>query len=336
MKAMIMAAGVGSRLMPMTAGVPKPMIPMANQPLMANTVRLLARHGFTELIANLHYHGDQIRAYFRDGSDFGVSMHYSPEDELLGTAGGVKRCAWFLDDTFVIVSGDALTDIDLTRLMEAHRRRGALATIALKEVPDVEHFGIVITDGDQRIRSFQELNLPTRVMEYLSRRPNGFVLITGPTGSGKTTVLSTLLGLVPATHRIVVVEDSTELRPDHPHVVRMQARVPNVEGMGAVSLRDLVRQALRMRPDRLVVGEVRGAEVVDLLAAMNTGHEGGMGTIHANSPGDVPARLEALGALAGMSREAVRSQVATAIHHVVHVARRPGGRVIQSIERLQV
>lgn len=168
MKAMIMAAGVGSRLMPMTAGVPKPMIPMANQPLMANTVRLLARHGFTELIANLHYHGDQIRAYFRDGSDFGVSMHYSPEDELLGTAGGVKRCAWFLDDTFVIVSGDALTDIDLTRLMEAHRRRGALATIALKEVPDVEHFGIVITDGDQRIRSFQEKPRPEEALSQVA------------------------------------------------------------------------------------------------------------------------------------------------------------------------
>ncbi len=168
MKAMIMAAGVGSRLMPMTAGVPKPMIPMANQPLMANTVRLLARHGFTELIANLHYHGDQIRAYFRDGSDFGVSMHYSPEDELLGTAGGVKRCAWFLDDTFVIVSGDALTDIDLTRLMEAHRRRGALATIALKEVPDVEHFGIVITDGGQRIRSFQEKPRPEEALSQVA------------------------------------------------------------------------------------------------------------------------------------------------------------------------
>lgn len=154
--------------MPMTAGVPKPMIPMANQPLMANTVRLLARHGFTELIANLHYHGDQIRAYFRDGSDFGVSMHYSPEDELLGTAGGVKRCAWFLDDTFVIVSGDALTDIDLTRLMEAHRRRGALATIALKEVPDVEHFGIVITDGDQRIRSFQEKPRPEEALSQVA------------------------------------------------------------------------------------------------------------------------------------------------------------------------
>ena len=168
LKAMIMAAGVGSRLMPMTAGVPKPMIPMANQPLMANTVKLLARHGFTELIANLHYHGDQISGFFGDGSDFGVSMHYSPEEELLGTAGGVKRSAWFLDETFVIVSGDALTDIDLTRLMEAHRRQGALATIALKEVPDVEHFGIVIIGDDQRIHSFQEKPRPEEALSQVA------------------------------------------------------------------------------------------------------------------------------------------------------------------------
>lgn len=168
MKAMIMAAGVGSRLMPMTAGVPKPMIPITNRPLMANTVKLLARHGFNQLIANLHYHGDQISGYFGDGSEFGVSMHYSPEEELLGTAGGVKRCAWFLDETFVIVSGDALTDIDLTRLMEAHRRRGAMATIALKEVPDVEHFGIVITGDDERIRNFQEKPRPEEALSQVA------------------------------------------------------------------------------------------------------------------------------------------------------------------------
>ena len=160
-------------------------------------------------------------------------------------------------------------------------------------------------------------------------------LVSGGTGSGKTTVLSTLLGLVPATHRIVVVEDSTELRPDHPHVVRMQARVPNVEGMGAVSLRDLVRQALRMRPDRLVVGEVRGAEVVDLLAAMNTGHEGGMGTIHANSPGDVPARLEALGVSAGLDRDAVHALAAAAIDVVIHLGRVDGARVVQGLHVLE-
>ena len=156
------------------------------------------------------------------------------------------------------------------------------------------------------------------------------ILISGGTGSGKTTVLSTLLGLVPPTERIVIVEDSTELAPDHPHTVRMQARMPNVEGSGTVTLRDLVRQALRMRPDRLVLGEVRGVEVVDLLAAMNTGHEGGMGTVHANSAADVPARLEALGLMAGLDRLAVHALVAAAVDAIVHLGRDDAGRRIVS------
>lgn len=150
-------------------------------------------------------------------------------------------------------------------------------------------------------------------------------LISGGTGSGKTTILSTLLGLVPPSERIVIVEDSAELRPSHPHAVRMQARTANVEGAGVVTLRDLVRQALRMRPDRIVVGEVRGAEVVDLLAAMNTGHEGGCGTIHANSAADVPARLEALGLTAGLDRLAVHALVAAGIDLVLHLGRSPAG-----------
>lgn len=156
-------------------------------------------------------------------------------------------------------------------------------------------------------------------------------LITGGTGSGKTTVLSTLLGLVPATDRLVIVEDSAELRPRHPHVVRLAARPPNVEGAGSVTLRDLVRQALRMRPDRVVVGEVRGAEVVDLLAALNTGHEGGCGTVHANSPEDVPARLEALGLMAGLPRDAVHSLVAAGLHVIIHVERRRTDRRLSAL-----
>jgi len=151
-------------------------------------------------------------------------------------------------------------------------------------------------------------------------------LVTGGTGAGKTTLLSTLLGLVQPAERIVLVEDSGELQPTHPHVVRLEARPPNVEGAGAVTLRDLVRQALRMRPDRLVVGEVRGGEVADLLAALNTGHEGGCGTLHANRPEDVPARLEALAAIAGTSRAALHSQLAAALDAVVHITRLAGGR----------
>jgi pilus assembly protein CpaF len=151
-------------------------------------------------------------------------------------------------------------------------------------------------------------------------------LVSGGTGCGKTTLLSTLLSRVPAAERLLLVEDASELRHDHPHVVRLEARPPNLEGSGVISLRDLVRQALRMRPDRLVVGEVRGAEVVDLLAALNTGHEGGCGTVHANSAADVPARLEALGVAAGLGRLAVHSQMASALHAVVHLVRDRGGR----------
>ena len=121
--------------------------------------------------------------------------------------------------------------------------------------------------------------------------------------------------------RIVLAEDSAELRPDHPHVVRLEARPANQEGAGRVTLRDLVRQALRMRPDRLVVGEVRGAEVTDLLAALNTGHEGGCGTVHANAASDVPARLEALGSTAGLDRAALHSQLAAALSVVLHLVR---------------
>jgi pilus assembly protein CpaF len=151
-------------------------------------------------------------------------------------------------------------------------------------------------------------------------------LISGGTGSGKTTLLAALLGLVPASERIVIAEDSRELLPDHPHCVRLESRPANAEGSGAVTLTDLVRQALRMRPDRLVVGEVRGAELADLLSALNTGHEGGCGTVHANSAADVPARLEALGALGGLTRDALHAQLGAALKVLIHVRRLRDGR----------
>jgi pilus assembly protein CpaF len=157
-------------------------------------------------------------------------------------------------------------------------------------------------------------------------------LVVGGTGTGKTTLLAALLGSVPPTERIICVEDAGELQPRHPQVVRLVARPANVEGVGEVTVRDLVRQALRMRPDRLVVGEVRGAEVCELLAALNTGHDGGAGTLHANSPAEVPARLEALAALGGLSRPALHSQLAAALQVVVHVRRdRTGHRELAEI-----
>lgn len=160
-------------------------------------------------------------------------------------------------------------------------------------------------------------------------------VISGGTGTGKTTLLGALLAEVPQGDRVVLVEDVRELSLRHPHVVRLQGRGRNVEGQGEVTLADLVRQALRMRPDRLVVGEVRGAEVRELLAALNTGHEGGFGTLHANRPEDVPARFEALAALAGMGRDALHAQLLSAVQVVIHLHRRDGVRRVHSVSVLE-
>lgn len=161
-------------------------------------------------------------------------------------------------------------------------------------------------------------------------------LISGGTGAGKTTLLAAAVGAVSAGERIVCVEDAAELAPRHPHLVSLVARGPNVEGVGEVTVRDLVRQALRMRPDRIVVGEVRGAEIVDLLAALNTGHDGGAGTVHANNPAEVPARLEALAALGGLDRAALHSQLGAAVQVLLHVGRdRSGARRLGEIAVLR-
>lgn len=162
-------------------------------------------------------------------------------------------------------------------------------------------------------------------LREMVRARRAFV-ITGGAGTGKTTLLGSLLGEAASSERVVVIEDAPELAVSHPHVVRLVTRAANIEGAGAVGLRELVRQALRMRPDRLVVGEFRGAEMVDLLVALNTGHEGGAATMHANSAADVPARFAALGALGRLPSSAVTSLVASAIDVVVHLRRARGGR----------
>ncbi len=161
-------------------------------------------------------------------------------------------------------------------------------------------------------------------------------LISGGTGTGKTTLLSTLLGLADPQERVVLVEDAAELDPDHHHTLGLQTRHGNLEGAGVLDLTELVRQALRMRPDRLVVGECRGAEVRELLAAMNTGHDGGGGTLHANSAEAVPARLAALAALAGLTPAALAVQASSAIDLVVHVVRDPRGRRVETIGVLEL
>lgn len=186
------------------------------------------------------------------------------------------------------------------------------------DLPALRRLGAVDAHGDAVLRAVVAARLA--------------FLVSGGTGTGKTTILAALLSAVDPAERVVCVEDVAELRPRHPHVVRLVARPANIEGAGGVVLRDLVRQALRMRPDRLVVGEVRGAEVCDLLAALNTGHDGGAGTVHANSPHDVPARLEALAATGGLARDALHSQLAAAVQVVLHMRRLPSGaRVLDAV-----
>ncbi|MFJ8895699.1 TadA family conjugal transfer-associated ATPase [Leifsonia sp. NPDC102414] len=172
------------------------------------------------------------------------------------------------------------------------------------------------------------------LLRAIAQRTN--LLITGAGGAGKTTLLGAVLSHAPPDERIVTIEDVAELRIAHPHVVGLQTRQPNLEGAGGVGLRRLLREALRMRPDRLVLGECRGEEITDLLSALNTGHDGGAGTLHANSIGDVPARIEALGALAGLNERAVARQAVSAIGMLVHVERVGGARSVAGFGRLEL
>ncbi len=191
-------------------------------------------------------------------------------------------------------------------------------------------------DGFSLAQLVENGTMPASLAEHLSdavaRRKT--VLVSGGTGCGKTTTLGALSGAIPASERIVTIEDAAELRLRQPHVVRLEARPPNVEGNGEVTIRQLVRNALRMRPDRIVVGEVRGAEALDMLMALNTGHDGSLSTVHANSPEEALRRIEVLALMAGVGlpHAAVRAQVADAFDLVVHQARMPdGGRRIVSV-----
>lgn len=204
---------------------------------------------------------------------------------------------------------------------------GSLLSIRL---PRVRRLSI----GDLASAGFFDAVSVESVVELVQQRAN--VLVTGAGGSGKTTLLSAMLATAPHTDRLVAIEDVAELQVDHPHFVSLEARQPNLEGAGEVGLTRLVREALRMRPDRLILGECRGAEVRELLAALNTGHDGGAGTLHANSLADVPARLEALGALAGLSVTAIARQAVSAIDAVLHLEREHGARRIAQLGRLTV
>jgi pilus assembly protein CpaF len=161
-------------------------------------------------------------------------------------------------------------------------------------------------------------------------------VICGGTGSGKTTLLNSLLSDVNRNQRILIIEDSRELNPQHPHVVSLEGRPANIEGMGLITMKDLIKQSLRMRADRLIIGEVRGAEVIDWLSALNTGHTGSAGTIHANSIHEVITRFESLGLMAGLSKEAIHSQLQTTLDYVIHIERNADGkRQVRAIGEFQ-
>jgi NDP-sugar pyrophosphorylase family protein len=168
MKAMIMAAGVGSRLEPLTCNIPKPMVPIVNRPAMEHIINLLVKHKIYQVAANLWYLPDKTQSYFGNGSKFGVELRYSPEKDLMGTAGGVKKLESFLDETFVVISGDALTDMDLEVLINRHHQTGAIATIALKEVTDPRQFGVVVINEEGRIKAFQEKPEPAKALSMLA------------------------------------------------------------------------------------------------------------------------------------------------------------------------
>jgi len=280
---------------------------------------LLRQEGVTDVLVN-----GPSQVYVDRGEGLELTGVTFPDDEA------VRRLAQRLASTAGRRLDDATPYVDL-RLRDGTRFHAVLAplarpgTVLSLRVPRERVF-----DLDELVACGTVCSEGAGLLRRIVERRLAF-LVTGGTGSGKTTLLSALLSLADPRERLVVVEDASELRPHHPHVVGLEARPPNVEGAGAVPLQVLVRQALRMRPDRLVVGEVRGSEVTDLLAAMNTGHEGGCGTLHANSCADVPARVEALAMAAGLPRDAAHSQLSSAVDVVVHLGRTDGRRRVEEI-----
>jgi mannose-1-phosphate guanylyltransferase len=168
MRAMILAAGLGTRLRPITYEMPKPMVPVLNRPVMEHILELLARHRFEDVIANLHWFPELIRERFGDGSRFGVELRYSEEEALLGTAGGVRNAAGFLGEDFLVISGDALTDIDLAAMRDYHRSHDGIATLATRKFADTSQFGVVITGSDGRVQGFQEKPDPAEALSDLA------------------------------------------------------------------------------------------------------------------------------------------------------------------------
>lgn len=281
----------------------------------------LVSAGVTDLLVN-----DDGSVWVDDAEGLhAADLHLGPQQARdlavrLATSGGRR-----LDDAVPWVDAHLPSGIRLHAVLPPLSPGGAIVSLRLPggEALDLEALEALGAFGPQGRKVLLAI--------IASRLP---FLVTGGTGTGKSTLLAAMLGEVPHGERIVVVEDVLELAVDHPHVVHLQSRHANSEGAGAVDLIALVRQSLRMRPDRIVLGECRGAEIQELLQALNTGHEGGCGTVHANTAHDVPARLEALGALGGLGRSALAAQVASALEVVIHLGRRKGRRVLEEIALL--
>ena len=214
------------------------------------------------------------------------------------------------------------------RLPDGSRVNAIIPPLALDgPVVSIRRFSSTPLMMDKLIEYKSLVPQMAQLLEGLSKAKVN-ILISGGTGSGKTTMLNILSGYIPADERIVTIEDAAELQLQQPHVVRLETRPPNIEGKGEVTQRALVRNALRMRPDRIILGEVRGGEALDMLQAMNTGHEGSMATIHANTPRDAIARLENMVGMAGINlpTKAMRSQIASAITVILQISRLPDGK----------
>jgi pilus assembly protein CpaF len=262
-----------------------------------------------------------------------------------------------LSSTGVSFAGEAELMHAIERVLAPLGRRvDEAAPMCDARLPDGSRVNVVIPplalDGPcLTVRRFRHEGYSLRELVELGTIPNDVsellalcvaaraaVLVSGGTGSGKTTTLGALSGAIPGEERIVTIEDAAELRLRQRHVVRLESRPANVEGRGEVTIRQLVVNALRMRPDRIVVGEVRGPEALDMLQALNTGHDGSLTTVHANSPADALRRIETLALMAGVGlpHAAIRNQVASALDVVVHQTRLPdGSRVVESISEVR-
>lgn len=285
--------------------------------------QVLARPGITDVVVN-----GPRKVFVDQGNGLQrVALSFNSDEEVRRLATRLAiSCGQRLDDAQPFADGrinrDDGTSLRIHALLAPPSESGTCLSIRVLRQSNTTLDDLV--DNHTVTRDIAEL-----LRAMVSARTS--FLVIGGTGSGKTTLLSALLSEVADDERLLIIEDTAELRPDHPHAVTVVSRRANAEGTGEITMAQLLRQALRMRPDRIVVGEIRGAEVVDLLAALNTGHDGGAGTLHANSLHEVPARMEALAALGGLDRTGLHSQLAAAVDVVMTMVRHPEGRRLREI-----